>query len=137
VIELHGNIGRVKCFQGDELYENWSDEDYQGEIPPRCKTCGNYLRPDVVWFGESLPEEALMAAFELAENCDLMLVVGTSGNVQPAASLPVVARRSGARIVEVNPTPSGITLSSDVLLAAKSGEILPLVVAQVKEIKQG
>ena len=78
-----------------------------------------------------------MAAFELAENCDLMLVVGTSGNIQPAASLPVVARRSGARIMEVNPTPSGITVSSDILLAAKSGEILPEVVAKVKEIKQG
>ena len=137
VIELHGNISRVKCFQGDELYEDWSDEDYQGEIPPRCKTCGNYLRPDVVWFGESLPEEALMAAFGLAENCDLMLVVGTSGNIQPAASLPVVARRSGARIVEVNPAPSGITLNTDVLLEAKSGEVLPEVVAQVKEIKKG
>jgi len=137
VIELHGNISRVKCFRGDELYQNWSDEDYQGEIPPRCKACGNYLRPDVVWFGESLPEEALMAAFELAGNCDLMLVVGTSGNVQPAASLPAVARRGGARIVEVNPVPSGITVGSDILLAAKSGEILPDVVAKVKEIKQG
>lgn len=135
VIELHGNINRVKCFQGDELYENWSDEDYEGEIPPRCKTCGNYLRPDVVWFGESLPEKALMAAFELAENCDLMLVVGTSGQVQPAASLPVVARRRGARIVEVNPTPSEITARSDIMLSARSGEILPEVVAKVKEIK--
>lgn len=135
VIELHGNISRVKCFQGDELYESWSDEDYEGEIPPRCKTCGNYLRPDVVWFGEALPEKALMAAFELAENCDLMLVVGTSGSVHPAASLPVVARRRGARIVEVNPTPSEITASSDILLPAKSGEILPEVAAKVKEIK--
>ena len=82
-----------------------------------------------------MPEKALMAAFELAENCDLMLVVGTSGSVQPAASLPVVARRRGARIVEVNPTPSEITASSDILLPAKSGEILPEVVAKVKEIK--
>ena len=137
VIELHGNINRVKCFQGDEIHESWSDEDYCGEIPPRCETCGSYLRPDVVWFGEALPGEALTASFELAESCDLMLVVGTSGNIQPAASLPVVARRSGARIVEVNPVPSEITASSDILLDTKSGEILPEVVARAREIKQG
>jgi len=137
VIELHGNINRVKCFQGDEIHENWSDEDFSGEIPPRCQTCGSYLRPDVVWFGETLPGEALTASFEFAESCDLMLVVGTSGQVQPAASLPVVARRSGARIVEVNPAPSEITSSSDILLEAKSGEILPEVVARAREIKQG
>jgi len=133
VIELHGNLTRVKCFRGDEVYSDWSDEDYTGEIPPRCRKCNSYLRPDVVWFGEALPDKELYEAFHHAEICDVMLVVGTSGVVQPAASLPGSARRRGARIVEVNPQPSELSSSVDILLQAKGGEILPKVVEKVEE----
>ncbi|OGG07226.1 MAG: NAD-dependent protein deacylase [Candidatus Glassbacteria bacterium RIFCSPLOWO2_12_FULL_58_11] len=136
IIELHGNITRVKCFKEGTLYEDWSDKDYRGEIPPRCKACYSYLRPDVVWFGESLPARALEEAFKSAENCDLMLVVGTSGLVQPAASLPGMARRRGARIIEVNPDPSEITPSAHLFLQGKSGEVLPEVVARVGAIRR-
>ena len=135
IIELHGNITRVKCFKEGTLYEDWSDENYRGEVPPRCKACYSYLRPDVVWFGESLPARALEEAFNSAENCDLMLVVGTSGLVQPAASLPGMARGRGARIIEVNPSPSEITPSAHLFLQGKSGEVLPEIVARVGEIK--
>jgi NAD-dependent deacetylase len=135
VIELHGNIKRVKCFRGDEIYDDWRDEDYKGEIPPRCRKCNSFLRPDVVWFGEPLPERELEEAFHRAENCDLMLVVGTSGLVQPAASLPFAARRKGARIVEVNPQSTDISSSADILLQARSGEIMPEVVNKVEEFK--
>ncbi|MEA1996890.1 MAG: NAD-dependent deacylase [Gemmatimonadota bacterium] len=134
VIELHGNINRVKCFEGDEVIEDWSDEDYQGEVPPRCPRCNSLLRPDVVWFGESLPEDKIHQAFHNAQTCDVMLVVGTSGMVQPAASLPIYARRGGARTVEVNPNPTEISYAVDIQLRGKSGDILPVLVDKVEEL---
>jgi len=136
IIELHGNINRVKCFRGDEIYENWSDEDYKGEVPPRCSKCNSFLRPDVVWFGESLPEREIGEAFYNTENCDLMLVVGTSGQVQPAASLPAAARHKGAKILEINPQPSGISFLADILLQAKSGDILPVLTEKAEKLKE-
>jgi NAD-dependent SIR2 family protein deacetylase len=72
------------------------------EAPPRCDECGALLRPDVVWFGESLPAEVLETAWDTAARCRLMLVIGTSAVVQPAALLPLVALRNGARLIEVN-----------------------------------
>ena len=137
VIELHGNITRVKCFKGAHVYPDWDDEATtgDGELPPLCEHCGQMLRPDVVWFGEQLPEDALAESFSLAENCDLMLVVGTSGQVQPAASLPVAAREAGARVIEVNPEPGGITRTAHFLLKGTSGEVLPLIVRQLRKRK--
>jgi len=135
-IELHGNITRVKCFAAcGRSYDDWSDDDYEGEIPPRCKACKSFLRPDVVWFGEQLPEKQIQEAFLSAETCDLMLVVGTSGMVQPAASLPLVASRAGAGVIEVNPQPGMISESADILLKGKSGELLPPLVQAVERIK--
>jgi NAD-dependent deacetylase len=137
VVELHGNISRVRCFNGCLTFENWKDEDSAGETPPRCSKCGSYLRPDVVWFGEALPDEGIHRAFRAAESCDLMLVVGTSGVVQPAASLPSTARYRGARIVEVNPEESEITSLADIVLRGKSGDILPLLLPLVRESLAG
>lgn len=136
VIELHGNITRVRCWRGDKVIEDWDDESYAGEAPPRCELCGNLLRPDVVWFGEPLPQEALAESFRLAGRCDLMLVAGTSGQVQPAASLPPAARQAGARVVEVNPEPGEITPTAHLLLQGKSGEVLPLVVERLKGLRK-
>ena len=136
VIELHGNITRVKCFNGDHLYPDWDDQAMQeDELPPRCGHCGQMLRPDVVWFGEQLPDGALEESFQLVENCDVMLVVGTSGTVQPAASLPVVAREAGARVIEVNPEISEITRTAHFLLKGASGNVLPQVVRELKKQK--
>ncbi|BAT71832.1 NAD-dependent deacetylase [Thermosulfidibacter takaii ABI70S6] len=113
VIELHGNIWRERCVSCSFKRTN---RGLVEEIPPKCPECGSLLRPDVVWFGEALPEDALNVAIEQSSTCDTMLVVGTSCVVQPAASLPVIARNSGAFLVEVNPDTTPITGISDVSL---------------------
>jgi len=100
VIELHGNIWRLKC---TSCGRTWEDPGACGKIPPRCPRCGALARPDVVWFGESLPTQALRKSFELAEWAEVFLVVGTSGLVQPAAELPFIAKGFGARVMVVNP----------------------------------
>jgi hypothetical protein len=99
--------------------------------PPPCARCGSPLRPDVVWFGEMLPEAATARAWELARRCDVLLVVGTSGMVWPAAELPSVAKRAGAFVIEVNPEPSGVTRVADVVLRGPAGEVLPILVERV------
>jgi NAD-dependent deacetylase len=95
------------------------------DIPPRCPECGALLRPDVVWFGESLPLEVLDAAWAAAAHCRLMLVVGTSVVVQPAASLPLVALRNGARLVEVNPAETPLSGHAHEILRGPAAEVLP------------
>jgi NAD-dependent deacetylase len=93
--------------------------------PPRCAECGNCLRPGVVWFGEMLPAGALAAAEYAADNCDLMLVIGTSGGVYPAAGLAHTARQGGARVVVINPEPSELDGVAHALLRGKAAELLP------------
>ena len=122
VIELHGNIWRVRCTREGKITEH--HEVPLSEIPPTC-SCGALLRPDVVWFGEALPEGALQRAIEAASQCQIMLVVGTSAVVQPAASLPVVAREHGAAVIEVNLEPTPITRLADQSLLGPAAEILP------------
>jgi NAD-dependent deacetylase len=124
VIELHGNITRVKCAREEVLIEDWAATD----TPPRCPHCGSYLRPDVVWFGENLPPEALQAALTAAQQCDTFFSIGTSGLVEPAASLPWLAREHGAVVVEVNPNPTPLTEMADYALAGAAGEVLPALV---------
>ncbi|HEX4943637.1 MAG TPA: NAD-dependent deacylase [Usitatibacteraceae bacterium] len=123
VIELHGNIGRVKCFDRHHPVHSWPD----GDEVPTCPRCGSLLRPDVVWFGEGLPPDALAAAVAAARTCDVFLCVGTSTVVEPAASLPVIAMEAGARVIEVNPQPTPLTLRASVSLRGAAGEILPLL----------
>lgn len=122
VIELHGNIARVKCFDEDRLVEQWIETP---DPPPRCPRCGGLLRPDVVWFGEMLPATALERAFQAARAADVFLTVGTSGLVQPAASLPLEAVEAGATVIEINPqeTPLSPWMTSSWRGAA--GVILP------------
>ncbi|MFQ6032074.1 MAG: NAD-dependent deacetylase [Candidatus Zixiibacteriota bacterium] len=103
VVELHGNLKRNKCIRCGAKYETL-DKTIQG-IPPKC-TCGGNIRPDVVWFGEMLPQEALNYAFGVSSGCDLFFSVGTSAVVHPAASLPLIAKRGGAYVVEVNIEPT-------------------------------
>ncbi len=101
VIELHGNIWRVRCLECGATYYEYRTP--LPEYPPRCRECGGMLRPDVVWFGEPLPVDALEKAWDLAKAADFFVVVGTSGLVYPAAHLPYVAREGGAYVVEINP----------------------------------
>jgi len=125
VIQLHGNITRVRCSADGEAVKSW---DESGEIPPRCPRCGCYLRPDVVWFGEPLPQASLMKAIEVVERCELFFSIGTSSIVQPAASLPLYASRSGAMLVEINLEPTPLTRLVDFVLQGRAGDLMPKLV---------
>lgn len=124
VIELHGNIRRVRCFERGHPAGRW--EDAAGV--PSCAQCGSLLRPDVVWFGESLPAAALERAITLAGECDVFLSVGTSSVVEPAATLPVLARQAGALVIEVNPEATPLTRLADFSLRGPAGVVLPRIV---------
>jgi NAD-dependent deacetylase len=122
VIELHGSIHRVRC-PSCHAVRSWSPDD--PVFPPLC-TCGAMLRPDIVWFGEMLPEAALARAFEAVESCDVLLSVGTSNLVQPAASLPWVAAKRGALVAVVNVNMEGQLRDGNVIhLTGEAGIILP------------
>jgi NAD-dependent deacetylase len=122
IVELHGNILRNRCLTCGNVSET-EEVDFIGTVP-LC-ACGGMLRPDVVWFGEMLPPEALNAAFSAAENADIFLSVGTSALVHPAASLPEIAKSSGAFLFEINLEPTPLTPYADAFLEGPSGEILP------------
>ena len=122
--ELHGNIRRVKCFDRGHLAASW---DESGELLPRCGVCGSMLRPDVVWFGEMLPEGVLERSLEAAARCDVFLCVGTSGLVEPAASLPFAALDAGAAVIEVNPRRTPLTASAAIALRGTAGTVLPVL----------
>ena len=103
VLELHGNIRRSKCFACARIAMEWSSDR---ETPPRCQHCGGRLRPDVVWFGESLPERTFSFARAAAETCDFFFSIGTSSIVYPAAELPERAHRARATVIQINPLPT-------------------------------
>lgn len=128
VIELHGNLQRVKCFSCGRQAEVWNES---GADVPTCDACGGLLRPDVVWFGEQLPIAALELAVERTRSCDVFFSIGTSGLVQPAASLAVAAMHKGAVIVEINKDITPLTEKADYALHGKAGEILPSLVKAV------
>lgn len=126
VLEIHGSLWRVRCLDcGVEREERRLNLP----APPLCPACGGMLRPDVVWFGESLDQDLLDRAWRAAGNCQAMLVVGTSAVVQPAASLALVAKSAGAFVIEVNPDPTPNTGRVDLSLHAKAGEVLPALLA--------
>ncbi len=122
MVELHGSLWRVRCAE-ESVVRDLEDVPLPA-IPPRCR-CGALLRPDIVWFGEPLPPPALQSAFDSAERCDLMLVVGTSALVHPAASLPILAKERGAYLVEVNLDRTPLTSRADEWHQGKAGEVLP------------
>ncbi|MEN3038283.1 MAG: NAD-dependent deacylase [Candidatus Kryptonium sp.] len=130
VIELHGNIERNYCIKCGKRYD---DVNLAIEMKsPKCD-CGGLIRPDVVWFGEMLPIDAWDKAEESASNCDVFFSVGTSGVVYPAASLPQIAKRSGAYTVEINIERTDLSWFMDEVIIGKSGEVLPELVKILKE----
>lgn len=126
VLRVHGSIWILRCMAcGSE------QEDRRArlsEIPPRCE-CGGMLRPGVVWFGEALPTEVWQAAEKAARECELLLVIGTSAVVYPAAGLAHVAKSCGARVVEINVAETALSREIDLFVPGPSGELLPRLIA--------
>ena len=122
LVELHGNIRRTICFDRRHPAGSWPATD---DPPPLCAECGAMLRPDVVWFGETLPPAALRRAQQAAAECDLFLSIGTSTLVQPAAELPFIAGSNGATVVEINPDATPLSRLADFVLREKAGIALP------------
>ncbi|MFH1891301.1 MAG: NAD-dependent deacylase [Candidatus Zixiibacteriota bacterium] len=127
ILELHGNIQRNKCIKCSRLYEELVDEE--SETVPSCE-CGGMIRPDVVWFGEMLPQEILQKAYKATERSALFLSIGTSALVQPAASLPLLAEHRGAYLVEINTEPTVLTDLADEHFEGKFGEIFPRIIEE-------
>jgi NAD-dependent deacetylase len=131
VIRLHGTLWRLRCTaEGNEREDSRAD---LGPLPPRCE-CGALLRPAVVWFGESLPEEALEHATEAVRRASVVLVAGTSSLVYPAAALPEIARRAGGYVVEINPEETPLSALADERLAGPAGKILPLLAEASRKV---
>ncbi len=129
VLELHGSIVKIKCTvcdYKDEIITEFS------ETPPLCK-CGNILRPDVVWFGESLPQEIWQKAMIFASECDLMVIAGTSLVVSPANTLPIYAKQNKAILIEVNPENTEMSSEMDLAIRDTSAVTLPKFVSMFKE----
>lgn len=123
-LELHGNIWKMRCTKEGKVVENL-DAPLKN-IPPMCE-CGSMLRPHIVWFGESLEEEVIQSSYQAVQNCDLVFVIGTSAVVQPAASLPGIAKNAGAYVIEINAEETPISTLVDASYIGKAGEILPLL----------
>ena len=132
VLHLHGSIFNPRCFSCAQPYKLTRAPQMSHEKtlpPPVCQHCQGLIRPGVVWFGEALPHAEMEAAFDAAQHCDVLLSVGTSGLVQPAAQIPDLALRSGAWVMHINPEPVASQHPREISLAGAAGQILPLLVA--------
>jgi NAD-dependent deacetylase len=133
VIEFHGSHAVLRCMRCPQRYE-WQAVPL-ATIPPLC-ACGAYLRPDVIMFGEPIDVGLLQRSQRLAAQCEVMLVVGTSATVQPAAYLPVIAKRNGACIIEINPEATELTHQiSDITLLGPAGKVMDELVARVAKLR--
>ena len=128
VLELHGSIVEIKCTVCD--FKNEIVTEF-AEIPPLCK-CGNMLRPNVVWFGESLPQDIWEKAMILSSQCDLMIIAGTSLVVSPANTLPIYAKQNHAILIEINPEQTGMSSEMNLVLRDTSAKTLPELVLMYK-----
>lgn len=138
VVHLHGSLFASRCFacgrpRADvHLPPEATQKPLLRLMPPRCTHCDGYVRPGVVWFGEPLPQLAWRKAERCATECDLMIAIGTSGHVFPAAALPGLARQSGAKVVEINPIRTQLSNQADLSLRCAAGEALCGLVAAIK-----
>ncbi|NLW34638.1 MAG: NAD-dependent deacylase [Syntrophorhabdus aromaticivorans] len=133
MVEIHGNLWRVRCTR--EGKTSMLMDVPLKSVPPKCE-CGAVLRPDVVWFGESIPSLALEKAFRVIEQCDTLIVVGTSGVVYPVASFPETVKNNGGFVIEVNVEPTPISAVADASLYGNSGDILPMLVKWLRRKRQ-
>ena len=124
--EIHGNIWKVRCTSCGHIEDN---HDVPIAIPPHCGTCQGLLRPHIVWFGESLAQEDLDQSFQALRHCELLLIIGTSGLVYPAASFAPIAKEHGAFVVELNLDPTPQSDLVDVSIQGRAKELVPLLVS--------
>ena len=129
LLEVHGSLWEVRCTACGRSFE---DRQVPLPILPQCDVCGGLLRPGVVWLGESLDPRVLDAAYQALGQAQLVLSVGTSAVVQPAASFGLMAQRAGAKLAEINPDPTFLTPACDFVLMGRAGEVLPRLVEMVK-----
>jgi len=134
VIEYHGNSSTLTCMSCGKQY---TAEEKRGEWPPHC-ACDRILKPDVVFFGEPIPVDALNRSFELASKSNALMVVGTSAVVSPANTIPMIAKQNRAKIIEINKEETHLTQSiTDIFLKGSAGEIIDRLVERVKGIQRG
>lgn len=133
VLELHGSLLRDRC-SGSGC--TWVMACRDVPEPPICPVCGEKMRPAVIWFGEPLPEDALLRANEFAGQCDLCFSIGTSSQVYPAAEIAMIAARAGADIVEINPSATPLTPYAEFVINGPSGEMLPDLLRHHERITQ-
>ena len=129
VLELHGSIVRIKCTVCDFVDDLINEFNY---LPPMCN-CGNILRPDVVWFGESLPQDVWEKAIVHASSCDVMIIVGTSLVVSPANTLPIFAKENDATLIEVNPEETIMSKDMDLTIRDTSANVMPNLITEIFE----
>lgn len=142
VVHLHGNLAQARCIRCGRAHKHAvqaPDEPENGRAvePPRCRHCNSLVRPGVVWFGESLPEDAWQLAADMAASCDVLLSVGTSALVYPAASLPRSAAARGAMVIQVNPMATDMDRLAHFNLRGAAGVMLPAVVANLENRVRG
>jgi NAD-dependent deacetylase len=141
IIHLHGSLFAARCFACSRSHAlppiDPSFSESRHEIdPPRCAHCGGLIRPGVVWFGESLPEKQWRDAEKACEQADLLICLGASALVYPAASLPQIASKQGAVIVQVNPNATGMDAIADFSIQGVAGDVMPRIVAAVAQSTQ-
>jgi len=124
IVEIHGSIWNVRCTACGAEREDRSRFE---TLPPRCGACGGLLRPGVVWFGEMLPPAASDAAMEMLSRCEVLIVAGTSALVAPASGYAAIAKRRGARVIEINPDETPVSGLCDAVFRARSAEALPAI----------
>ncbi len=130
VYEFHGTSQRLSCVRCKSTYE--AKKVSLEKLPPRCLGCGGVLKPDIIFFGEAIPEEARANSFWEAQIADVFLVIGTTGEIMPACQVPYMAKDNGAKIIEINVEPSNFTYSiTDIFLQGKAGEIMPLLLKEI------
>ena len=130
VAEIHGNRTKLRCIACRIRLPR--AEFPIVETPPLCPECGGIIKIDSVMFGEPIPPDIMAVCIDQVEKCDCMLMIGTSGTVRPAASLPLAARERGARLIEINPHKTSLTDAADLVLSGTSAEVLPLLAAKVR-----
>ncbi len=131
LLEIHGNRNFMRCVG---CGQRWPRSGYViTDVPPVCDACGGVVKLDTVMFGEPIPRATLEACFAEVQRCDAMLLVGTSGTVNPAAQFPLLARELGAKIIEVNPGPTQLTDATDIAINGPAGEVLPGIVKLVQQ----